>query len=209
MPTISSRLYLYLGSSKILEPSTIDLLPSPTGSSFDSRCCRFLSGDWCSATPNAYSVECQSAFFMRRGFSGWQRLQCGRGNLSIDQWPTLCQRWHYRNMRCGRRHRSSLVSWFLKPSKNMAGSTTDLYTDYVTIRIPIPATRIKPGGDGLQYDLESFPGSSIFIDIHHYIIENCTSIIQEGATAQGQNQRNLDSQQGTRPCSTQARPHLD
>ena len=49
--------------------------------------------------------------------------------------------------------------------------------------------------------------SSIFIDMHHFILGNRTSITQEGATAQGQNQRNMDSQSGTRPCSAQVRPH--
>jgi hypothetical protein len=44
----------------------------------------------------------------------------------------------------------------VKPSENKTGSTStsDLYTDRVAIRIPMPTTRIEPGGEGLQYDLE-------------------------------------------------------
>lgn len=108
----------------------------------------------------------------------------------------------------------------VKPSekKTTSTSTSDLYADPVANRIPMPATRIESGGNpSLRCDLtaqpEPGPILTVCIQVHFWlssisflILGNRTSIIQEGATAQGQDQRNMDSQSGTRPCSTQARP---
>jgi hypothetical protein len=62
----------------------------------------------------------------------------------------------------------------VKPSENKTGSTSDLYyTDRVAIRIPIPTTRIEPGGEGLQYDLtaqpEAGPSLTVCIRIHFLV----------------------------------------
>ena len=102
----------------------------------------------------------------------------------------------------------------VKPSENMTGSTSDLYTNRVAIRMPMPTARVESGGgEGLQHDSTAQPELgpsltvciesiswllSIFIDMHCSVLGNRTSIIQEGAgTAQRKNQRNLDSQSGT------------
>jgi hypothetical protein len=60
----------------------------------------------------------------------------------------------------------------VEPSENKTSSTStsDLYTDRVAIRIPMPTTRTEPGGEGSQYDLtaepEPRPSLTVCIRIH-------------------------------------------
>ena len=226
MPTISSPSSVSVGMSGISEPSAIGPLPSLPSSSSDSA----PECSPCTATSFSRLVTGAGAPQHRTPTESNFNRPSSRGAASQDsRGPGAAEvtphgqpvEIHYTNNGTTETpgvdiatdralHRDSI-----KPSENKTSSTStsDLYADRVAIRIPMPTTRIEPRGEGLQYDLtaEPEPGPSlivcinpfplIFIDTCHSDLGHRTSIVQEGTTTQGQNQRNMDSQSGTRPCN--------
>lgn len=227
MPTISSPSSVSVSLSRISEPSAIGPLPSLPSSSSDSapECSpctvmsfsRLVTG----AGPRQHRTPTESNF--NRPSSRGAASQDGRGpsvaevtppDQPVDIHCTNNDSTETPDVPVGIATDRALDRDSIKPSENETSSTStsDLYADHVAIRIPMPTTRIEPRGEELQYDLtaEPEPGPSlivcinpfplIFIDTCHSILGYRTSITQEGTTTQGQNQRNMDSQSGTRPC---------
>ncbi len=220
MPAISSPSSVSVGLSGISEPSAIGPLPSLPSPSSDSAPER---------------SPCTVLSFSRLVTDAQQNRTPTESN--VNRISSRCAAYQDRSSQCvvevtpGQPEsvhgiagaRDVGIANDLDPSEHKTSSTSDLYTDRVAIRLPMPTARIGPDGEGLQYDftaqLQPRPSltvcfsesiswlSLIIIDVRHSTSGNRTFIIQESATAQGQNQRNMDSQSGTRPCSAQARPH--
>ena len=226
IPIISSPLSMSVGLSGISEPSVIGPLPSLPNSSSDSapECSpctvmpfsRLVTG----AGAQQHRTPTESNF--NRPSSRGAASQDGRGPSAAEVTPPgqpvgihCTKNDTTETPDVGVATNRALARDSFKPSENETSSTStsDLYADRVAIRIPISTTRVEPRGEGLQYDLTAkpepgpslivciYPFPLIFIDTCHSDLGNRTSITQEGTTTQGQNQRNMDSQSGTRPCS--------
>jgi hypothetical protein len=223
MPTISSPSSVSVTFS---EPSAIGPLPSLPGSSSDSASerspCTVLS--FSPLVTGAQHHRASTKANVNRPPSRGAPSQDGRGpsaaEVTVPDQPVAADDGNTETPDVGVATDRASDRDSVKPSENKTGSTstTDLYTDRVAIRIPTPTTRIESGANpSLQYDLtgqpEPGPILTVCIRIHFWlslisssILGNRTSIIQEGATAQRQDQRNMGSQSGTRPCIAQARP---
>lgn len=63
----------------------------------------------------------------------------------------------------------------VRPSENKTSSTStsDLYADRVSVRIPMPTTGMEPGGEGLQHDLTAQPdlGPSLTVCIRTHLFD--------------------------------------
>jgi hypothetical protein len=165
MPTISSPSSVTLSLSGISEPSAIGPLPSLPSFSSDSAPerspCTVLSfshlvtGAQQHRTPTKSNVNRPSS----RGAASQDRRRPSAVEVTPPDQPV--------DVHCANDGTTEITGVgvatdraldrnSVKPSENKTDSTStsDLYTDRVAIRMPMPTTRTEPGGEGLQYDLE-------------------------------------------------------
>jgi hypothetical protein len=165
MPSISSPSSVTVSLSGISEPSAIGPLPSLPSSSSDSAPerspCTVMSFSHLVTGAQQHRTPTESN--VNRSSSRGAASQDGRGPSATEVTP-LNQPVDVHCTNDGTTETPdmgvvtdrALDRDSVKPSENKTGSTStsDLYADRVAIRIPMPTTRIEPGGEGLQYDLE-------------------------------------------------------
>lgn len=142
MPTISSPSSVTVSLSGISEPSAIGPLPSLPSSSSDSAT---------ESTVNRPSS--------RGAVPQDDRGPSASEVIPLDQPVDVHCASNGTTEKVGVATNRVLNSDSVKPSENKTSSTStsDLYTDRVAIKIPMPTTRIEPGSNGLQYDLTAEP----------------------------------------------------
>lgn len=165
MPTISSPSSVAVSLSGISEPSAIGPLPSLPSSSSDSAPerspCTVLSFSHLVAGAQQHRTPTESN--VNRPSSRGAASQDGRGRSAAEVTPpdqpvdvNCANDGTMEIPDVGVATSRALDRDSVKPSENKTSSTStsDLYTNRVAIRIPMPTTRTEPGGEGSQYDLE-------------------------------------------------------
>jgi hypothetical protein len=174
MPTISSPSSVSIAFS---EPSAIGPLPSLPGSSSDSASerspCTVLS--FSPLVTRAQQHRTPTEANVNRPPSRGATSQDGRGlsaaEVTAPDQPVAADDGNTETPDVGVATDRASDRDSVKPSENKTGSTSDLYTDRVAIKIPMPTTRIESGGNpSLQYDLiaqpEPGPSLTVCIRIH-------------------------------------------
>ena len=165
MPTISSPSSVTISLSGISEPSAIGPLPSLPSSSSDSAPerspCMVLS--FSHLATGAQQHWTPTELNVNRPSSRGAASQDGRRSTAVGVTPPN-QRV---DVHCANDGTTEIPDVgvasdrvldrdSVEPSENKTDSTStsDLYTNRVAIRMPMPTARTEPGGEGLGYDLE-------------------------------------------------------
>ena len=186
MPTISSPSSVTVSLSAMSEPSAIGPLPSLPSSSSDSapECspCTVLS--FSHLMTGAQQHRTPTELNVNRPSSRDAASQDGRGPSVAEVTPPdrpagihCANDGTTETPDVGVATDRALDRDSVKPSENKTGSTStsDLYADHVAT-VPMPTTRIEPGSEGLQHDLqydfttEAEPGPSLAVCIRIHFL---------------------------------------